>query len=68
MKGVACLRLLLLILHLRYRLLGFRIEDLGCCKVISHHKFGRNVFVGCIVTNAAAKSDVMENIVLDLSH
>jgi len=51
----------------RYRLLGFRIEDLGCCKVIAHNRFGRNVFVGCVVTNAAAKSDVMRNIVEDIS-
>jgi len=46
---------------------GFRIEDLGCCKVISHAKFGRNVFVGCVVTNAASQSDVMENIVQDIA-
>ena len=30
----------------KYRLLGFRIEDLGCCKVICHKDFGRKVFVG----------------------
>jgi len=51
----------------RYRLLGFRIEDLGCCKVISHNRFGRNVFVGCVVTNAASLGDVMGNIVEELS-
>jgi len=52
----------------KFRLLGFRIEDLGCCKVISHNKFGRNVFVGCIVTNAAAGSDVVDNIIMDIRH
>eukprot|EP00092_Neocalanus_flemingeri_P025580 GFUD01027732.1.p1 GENE.GFUD01027732.1~~GFUD01027732.1.p1 ORF type:complete len:309 (-),score=86.41 GFUD01027732.1:567-1493(-) len=51
----------------KFRLLGFRIEDLGCCKVISHAKFGRHVFVGCIVTNAAAGSDAVDNIVEDIS-
>jgi len=51
----------------RYRLLGFRIEDLGCCKVIAHNRFGRNVLVTTLVTNASAKGDVMENIITDLS-
>jgi len=51
----------------KFRLLGFRIEDLGCCKVIHHNKFGRHVFVGCIVTNAAAGSDAVDNIVEDIS-
>jgi len=50
----------------KYRLLGFRIEDLGCCKVISHNRFGRNVFVGCVITNAATRSDVMEDILQDI--
>lgn len=50
----------------KYRMLGFRIEDLGCCKVISHNRFGRNVFVGCVVTSASSGSDVMENILEEL--
>lgn len=50
----------------KYRLLGFRIEDLGCCKVISSAKYGRNVFVGCVVTNASKKSVVLEEILEDL--
>jgi len=51
----------------QFRLLGFRIEDLGCCKVISHKQYGRNVFVGCIITNAAAGSDAVENVISDIS-
>merc|ERR1711931_171669 len=43
----------------RYRMLGFSVEDLGCCKVISHGKFGRNVFVATIITNASKESDVL---------
>jgi len=51
----------------KYRMLGFRIEDLGCCKVITHAGFGKNVFVSCIVTNAAVGSDVLDNVVMDLN-
>ncbi|XP_023338224.1 methylmalonic aciduria and homocystinuria type D protein, mitochondrial [Eurytemora carolleeae] len=50
----------------KFRLLGFRIEDLGCCKVILHPKYGRNVFVGCIVTNAGKNSPVLEEILEDI--
>jgi len=51
----------------KYRLLGFRIEDLGCCKVISHNRWGRHVFVGLCVTSAPPGSDVMENILEELT-
>jgi len=51
----------------RMKLLGFNIDDLGCCKVISHKRFNRYCFVGVIVTDAAAGSDSVENIVQDIS-
>jgi len=50
----------------KYRLLGFRIEDLGCCKVISHREFGRNVFVGTIFTDAHPSSGVVQDIFSDM--
>jgi hypothetical protein len=50
----------------KFRLLGFRIEDLGCCKVILHPKYGRNVFVGCIVTNAGKENPLLDDILEDI--
>jgi len=50
-----------------YRALGFQIEDLGCCKVISHIKFGHHVFVTTVVTNCSVETDVMENLESEFS-
>ena len=35
---------------------GFRVEDLGCCKVLLHKEWNSNVFVGLIFTNAPVES------------
>lgn len=45
----------------RYCLLGFSVDDLGCCKVVRHPLWGTNVFVGTIFTTAPPQgSRVME--------
>lgn len=44
----------------KYRLLGFRIEDLGCCKVICHKDFGRKVFVGTMFTTMSHHGTIQD--------
>ncbi|KAL5007238.1 hypothetical protein ScPMuIL_016044 [Solemya velum] len=44
----------------RYRKLGFEIEDLGCCKVISHHLWGTHSYVGCLFTNAPLDQEIIK--------
>ena len=51
----------------KYRLLGFRIEDLGCCKVICHKEFGRKVFVGTIFTSVASNTGTIQDVFVDLN-
>lgn len=47
----------------RYRRFGFMIEDLGHCKVATHHAWSPHVFVGCLFTNAPASSSHLKTIV-----
>lgn len=42
--------------------LGFEIEDLGCCKVINHHLWGRNVFVATLFTTAPIQSPAVQQL------
>ncbi|XP_076159332.1 metabolism of cobalamin associated Da [Alosa pseudoharengus] len=44
------------------RHLGFRIEDLGSCKVIRHVFKGTQAFTGTLFTNAPSNSHIMERL------
>lgn len=45
-----------------YKQMGFRIEDLGCCKVLQHACWGSNAFVGTIFTDAPLDGGVVSDI------
>jgi len=40
----------------RYARLGMRIEDMGCCRVVSHPLWGAHAFIGTIFTDAPSSS------------
>jgi len=46
----------------RYRHFGFEINDLGCCKVISHHLWGTNTYVGCLFTSAPVNHPIIQRL------
>jgi len=45
-----------------FQQLGFQIEDLGCCKVLKHIKWGSHAFVGTIFTDAPMGSQIMKQL------
>ncbi|XP_054714493.1 cobalamin trafficking protein CblD-like [Uloborus diversus] len=47
---------------LRYRHFGFTIEDLGCCRIISHVMWGTHMYVGAIFTNAPLDTPEVQSI------
>lgn len=46
----------------RYKQLGFKIEDLGCCKVMKHVLWGSYAFVGTIFTTAPLEDAAIKSI------
>ncbi|CAI2349379.1 unnamed protein product [Caenorhabditis sp. 36 PRJEB53466] len=45
-----------------YKQMGFKIEDLGCCKVLQHACWGSHAFVGTIFTDAPLDSIAVRDI------
>uniref|UniRef100_A0A8R1DJY1 Methylmalonic aciduria and homocystinuria type D protein, mitochondrial n=1 Tax=Caenorhabditis japonica TaxID=281687 RepID=A0A8R1DJY1_CAEJA len=50
-----------------YKQMGFKIEDLGCCKVLQHACWGSNAFVGTIFTDAPLDSSAVTSILKKVS-
>ncbi|BFY97547.1 hypothetical protein BsWGS_00587 [Bradybaena similaris] len=46
----------------RYRKLGFEIQDLGCCKVISHPVWGAHAYIGALFTSAPIDHSLIVNL------
>lgn len=51
----------------RFRNLGFEIVDYGCCKVISHHKWGTKTYVGCLLTTAKVDGKFVKEIMANFN-
>ncbi|CAI5444022.1 unnamed protein product [Caenorhabditis angaria] len=54
--------------HDAYKQMGFKIEDLGCCKVLMHAMWGSHAFVGTIFTNAPTDCDIVSDIMKKVNH
>ena len=48
----------------RFQHLGFKIEDLGCCKAIHHNKWATHVIVGTLFTTAPANSPALTKLMI----
>ena len=46
----------------RYRHFGFTIEEIGFCRVVTHHTLGTKSFVGSLFTNASIDSPELREI------
>ncbi|KAE9417237.1 hypothetical protein Angca_004412 [Angiostrongylus cantonensis] len=46
-----------------YKQMGFRIEDLGCCKVLQHVVWGSRAFVGTLFTDAPIDCSIIQDII-----
>ncbi|GMT09412.1 hypothetical protein PFISCL1PPCAC_709, partial [Pristionchus fissidentatus] len=49
-----------------YRKMGFKVEDLGCCKVLQHATWGSRAFVGTIFTDAPVDSQIVQDMIAKL--
>lgn len=46
--------------ELMERLCGnLHVEELGCCRVLRHSRFGSHAFSGCLFTDAPATSQLL---------
>lgn len=50
----------------RYRHMGVKVEDLGCCKVVMHERWGSRSFVTSLFTDAPTGSPVMQQLLKSL--
>jgi hypothetical protein len=49
----------------RYTQLGFDIDDLGCCKVLRHRRWGTHAYVGSLFTDAPMDLPAIQQLTLE---